>query len=218
MEYAAIRALLDKYWEAETTLEEESALVAYFRQPDIDPRLTPFREMFVYFEQESRVMPGEGFEKRILDAVRRAGESGNATGAGGVVAGDSGACVAVAGTERRPDRGAPVRRMWRGVNSSYAAAAAVILVIGLFIMVPSSRRAAGPAVGSGTSSTVVEAGGHEAAAAASVKDTYEDPQQALAAIRHALFTASARMNLGKDIAQKNMDRVAPALQTVKKII
>ena len=176
MEYAAIRALLDKYWEAETTLEEESALAAYFRQPDIDPRLRPFREMFVYFEQESRVTPGEGFEKRILEAVRQAGESG----------------------ELRPDHGAPVRRMWRGVNASYAAAAAVILVIGLFIMVPSSRR--------------------EAAAAASVKDTYEDPQQALAAIRHALFTASARMNQGKAIAQKNMDRVAPALQTVKKVI
>ncbi|HXB90937.1 MAG TPA: hypothetical protein VNU72_01550 [Puia sp.] len=196
MEYAAIRALLDKYWEAETTLEEESALAAYFRQPDIDPRLRPFREMFVYFEQESRVTPGEGFEKRILEAVRRAGESG----------------------ELRPDHGVPVRRMWRGVNGSYAAAAAVILVIGLFIMVPSSRRAAGPAVGSGTSSTVVEDGGHGAAAAASVKDTYEDPQQALAAIRHALFTASARMNQGKAIAQKNMDRVAPALQTVKKVI
>ena len=117
MEYAAIRALMDKYWEAETTLEEESELVAYFRKPDIDPRLRPFREMFVYFEQESRVKPGEGFEKRILEAVRRADPAT-----------------------------APVRRMWRGVNSSYAAAAAVILVIGLFIMVPSSRRAAGLSV------------------------------------------------------------------------
>jgi len=31
---------------------------------------------------------------------------------------------------------------------------------------------------------------------ASVKDTYEDPQQALAAVRKALFTASLKMNKG----------------------
>lgn len=189
MEYATVKALLDKYWEAETSLEEEAALAAYFRQPDVDARLEGFRGMFLYFEQEARVRPGEGFENRILEAVRRADEAGNT--------------------------GAPVRRLWRGVKRSVAAAAAVVLVIGLFLMVPTSRRAAGPAVASGTGSTVVEPGG---AAAAPIKDTYDNPQQALTAIRQALLTASSRMSEGKELAQKNMDRATPALQTIKKVI
>jgi len=42
---------------------------------------------------------------------------------------------------------------------------------------------------------------------AAIKDTYDDPQQALAAIRHALLSASARMNEGKNITQKNLDQL-----------
>jgi len=44
-------------------------------------------------------------------------------------------------------------------------------------------------------------------AAVAIKDTYDDPEKALAAVRHALLIASTHMNEGKNITQKNMYRL-----------
>lgn len=39
MAYDQISALLDRFWDGETTIEEERLLKAYFRSGDVDPRL-----------------------------------------------------------------------------------------------------------------------------------------------------------------------------------
>jgi hypothetical protein len=177
MEHAIIKALLEKYWLAETTVEEEKALADYFRGPDIDPGLAPFRDLFAYFEEEAALEAaltlGAGFESRILEQIART----------------EGPAAAP-----RTIPASPARALRRWLNPAYAAAAAVILSIGLFIMYQPSQPAAAPAIPA-------------TAATAPIKDTYEDPQQALAAIRHALLTASTRINEGKNITQKNMDRL-----------
>lgn len=54
MDYPTIRALLDKYWEGETTLEEEGQLRTYFNQPQgYDARLDAEAVWFVYTKDQA---------------------------------------------------------------------------------------------------------------------------------------------------------------------
>ena len=138
MERERIAALLEKYWQADTTVEEERELAEYFRGPDVPAEWESHRQLFAFFEQGAEMLPGPELEKRILDGIR------------------------------------PRRHMvW------WAAAAAILLMLGiepLFRQVPEKT----PVVQS----------------ASVTKDTYDDPGQALAAVRKALLTASKKMNKG----------------------
>ncbi|RUA12092.1 MAG: hypothetical protein DSY82_02125, partial [Flavobacteriia bacterium] len=58
--------LLEKYFDAETSLAEEAILKEYFSQPNISSHLEPYRDMFVYFNQSSR----EVAEKEIVLSQR----------------------------------------------------------------------------------------------------------------------------------------------------
>ena len=69
MEQAEIKALLDKYWQAETSLEEERQLADYFRRPEIDPALEPLRSLFDWRAEEAELKPGEDFDHRILERI-----------------------------------------------------------------------------------------------------------------------------------------------------
>lgn len=158
-----IKRLLEKYWLAETTLEEEKVLADYFKGEDVDAELLPYAAFFEYIDEEKQVTPGEDFEEKILESLGLA-------------------------------EAAPVRRLRFG----YAAAAAVLLcVCSLFLVVRLSSR-------SGDEVKVAAAGG---VVTATIKDTYDDPEKALAAVRHALLIASTHMNEGKNITQKNMYRL-----------
>ena len=50
MESKQIEQLLSKYWEAETTLEDEQALQEYFAQPELPEHLESYRSLFVWQE------------------------------------------------------------------------------------------------------------------------------------------------------------------------
>jgi cytoskeletal protein RodZ len=50
-----IHALLEKYWEGETTLEEERALKAYFAEGAPDERLRPYAPLFQALREEQAV-------------------------------------------------------------------------------------------------------------------------------------------------------------------
>jgi hypothetical protein len=187
MNYETIKTLLDKYWLAGTSVEEEKTLAAYFRQPEIDPRLESFRDLFAYFEEEAQVTPGKDFESRILERILRE-ESAPAT---------------------------PVRPLHRWLNICYAAAAAVILAIGIYLMYQPASPVSGSAPSVSGRTTVIAVSPNPAASG--IKDTYDDPQQALAAIRHALLTASVRMNQGKNITHKNLERLSDTWQKTKNL-
>jgi len=149
MEKAIIIALLEKYWRAETTLEEERQLADYFKTAGSDADLEPYNALFAYFEEESRITPSPDLEARILRSIT------------------------------------PVRHFgW----SMMAAAAAILVVVGsLFLL--NGGRGAGPEESRAVTADVV-------------RDTYDNPEQALSAVRHALLIASNHLNEGKQIINK----------------
>lgn len=61
MELKEIEILLDKYFDAETSIAEENQLKMYFSSPDVAPHLEQYRPMFGYFAQTGK----QRFEKTI---------------------------------------------------------------------------------------------------------------------------------------------------------
>ena len=151
MEKAMITALLEKYWQAETTVEEEKALSEYFGGPGAnpDPEFQQYRALFAYYDEEARVTPGPDFETRILQHI---------------------------GIAETPIR--TIHSFRAGLTSAAAIIAAV--VISLFLLKPANP--------------IRIAETHKMP---TIKDTYDDPQQALAAVRHALLVASTHLNEGR---------------------
>jgi hypothetical protein len=52
MNYNKINALLEKYWDAETSIEEEKELQHYFSGADVHPDHLEFQDLFVFFKLE----------------------------------------------------------------------------------------------------------------------------------------------------------------------
>lgn len=71
MDYKYIEQLLERYWAAETTLEEEGILRTFFSQKEIPAELEQYRDLFVYEskEMESRHL-GDDFDERILAMMK----------------------------------------------------------------------------------------------------------------------------------------------------
>lgn len=63
MELHKINQWLEKYWDAETTLQEERALKAYFNSDEIHAEHEPFKAMFQYFGEEKEL--GISLEKAL---------------------------------------------------------------------------------------------------------------------------------------------------------
>jgi hypothetical protein len=70
MDYKYIKQLLERYWECQTTLEEEAILRAFFSQEDIPASLLPYRDLFIY----ERIEPmqdvlGSDFDAKMLALI-----------------------------------------------------------------------------------------------------------------------------------------------------
>jgi hypothetical protein len=158
MKRESIAALLERYWRAETTVEEERALAAYFRgDDDVPPEWEPYREIFSFYAEEAEVKAGRDLEERILEHVRP--------------------LPAMPPAHARTR----LRIAW------WAAAAVIILVAGLVPLLQPAPEPAAPPIAQYAARSQKDV---------PIKDTYDDPQQALAAVRSALFKASSKMNKG----------------------
>jgi hypothetical protein len=166
MEKITVLHLLDKYWQAETSLEEEKALADYFRSPSVDAELAPYGELFAYFDEEARVMPAPDFGDRILQHI-------------GIAAEPAASSHAIA----QGREAAIIRPFGTGLLS--AAAVIATLVVGLFLVTPPRQQA----TDAGNSLATIRHG--------AIQDTYDDPEQALAVVRHALLVASTHLNEGR---------------------
>ena len=62
MDYKYIEQLLEKYWNCETSVEEEQILRSFFRQNN---------SLFAYQEAEKDIKLGDDFDSRILAEIER---------------------------------------------------------------------------------------------------------------------------------------------------
>lgn len=67
MDYKYIEQLMERYWNAETTLEEENILRTFFSQKDIPAGLEKYRDVFAFQLEEQQERLGDDFETRILE-------------------------------------------------------------------------------------------------------------------------------------------------------
>ena len=72
MDYKYIEQLLERYFEAETTLKEEQILKAFFEQSEeeLPEELRQYRSFFAALEQEE--MLGDDFDERLLQMTEAA--------------------------------------------------------------------------------------------------------------------------------------------------
>ncbi len=66
MDYKYIEQLMERYWAAETSLEEENILRTFFSQQDLPAQLEQYRPLFACLQQEANVALGDDFDKRML--------------------------------------------------------------------------------------------------------------------------------------------------------
>jgi len=72
MESKHIEQLLEKYWNCETSLEEEQQLREYFRGENVPVQWKEASEVFRYFEQQRhQPVTGQTFEADVLRKIRR---------------------------------------------------------------------------------------------------------------------------------------------------
>ncbi|MGM9734243.1 MAG: pyruvate ferredoxin oxidoreductase [Prevotella sp.] len=70
MDYKYIEQLLERYWDCETTIEEESILRTFFSQKDVPARLIKYRSLFEYQKQSADSEPlGDEFDQKVLAAI-----------------------------------------------------------------------------------------------------------------------------------------------------
>ena len=70
MDYDRIEQILNRYWECETTLEEERELKAFFQRNDIPERWKKEAALFGFFKQEREEGNlGEFFDHRVMEQV-----------------------------------------------------------------------------------------------------------------------------------------------------
>ena len=66
MDYKYIEQLLERYWQGETTLQEENILRSFFSQQDIPEYLQKYKALFTYEKEEPL---GDDFDSRILEMI-----------------------------------------------------------------------------------------------------------------------------------------------------
>ena len=66
MDYKYIEQLVERYFDAETSLEEEQILRSFFSQEDIPAEMQQWAPLFAYKDED---MLGDDFEARILQQI-----------------------------------------------------------------------------------------------------------------------------------------------------
>ena len=69
MNYTYIEQLLDRYWQGETTLEEERILKSFFEQNDVPESLKPYADYFKFLANGDEIHLSSDFDKRFDDIM-----------------------------------------------------------------------------------------------------------------------------------------------------
>lgn len=71
MDSKHVEALLEKYWNGDTSLEEEAQLCAFFAQGDVPASLQSAASLFRYFQQEQQKKLAPSFDARVTKSIRQ---------------------------------------------------------------------------------------------------------------------------------------------------
>ena len=69
MDVKYIEQLLERYWQCETSLEEEAQLRAFFTKGDVPGHLLRYKDLFVYQQLQQEEHLGTDFDARVLARV-----------------------------------------------------------------------------------------------------------------------------------------------------
>ena len=69
MDYKYIEQLLERYWECETSVEEEHILRTFFNQEEVPAHLAKYQALFGYERQEQKKELAADFDERLLRAI-----------------------------------------------------------------------------------------------------------------------------------------------------
>ncbi len=69
MDYNSINNLLDKYWEGQTSLEEEQQLKNYFNQTEIAEEHLVYQGLFQEFDTNAQLELSDDFDKKLFQKI-----------------------------------------------------------------------------------------------------------------------------------------------------
>lgn len=69
MDSKYIEQLLERYWQCDTSLEEEAKLRSYFQQGNIPSHLLRYKKLFVYQKEQQEICLNEDFDRKILSRI-----------------------------------------------------------------------------------------------------------------------------------------------------
>lgn len=76
MDYNQLETLIKKYWDCETSLEEEERLREWFRTHEVPERFKDTAKLFSYFDEQKQKATGDRFDKEIVAKVMSPGGKG----------------------------------------------------------------------------------------------------------------------------------------------
>lgn len=71
MDYKYIEQLLERYWQCETSLEEEAILKAFFNQTNIPAHLLHYKKLFISERIWQDIRLNTSFDKKILELIEK---------------------------------------------------------------------------------------------------------------------------------------------------
>jgi hypothetical protein len=69
MDYKYVEQLLERYWQGETSVEEESMLRHFFTEEEVPEQLLRYKDLFVYQQMQQEVKLDDDFDARILAEI-----------------------------------------------------------------------------------------------------------------------------------------------------
>ena len=71
MDSEYIKQLLERYWQCETSPQEEAELRSYFLRADVPAHLLRYKAWFVYREEQQKIHLDEDFDQKVLKQIRQ---------------------------------------------------------------------------------------------------------------------------------------------------
>lgn len=105
MDYKYIEQILDRYFDCQTTLQEEQILRSFFSQEDVPANLRQYADLFNYETEVKNETLGEDFDARMMEMIER---------------------------EDKPARARIIKMNFRPLAPFFKAAAAVALFVTIF--------------------------------------------------------------------------------------